>query len=448
MRISMLSVAIGLILSTGPVVAMQSADTPDVVGHKPTIGSVTLDKTAAALGDVLNVIHSGYSDTDGDAEANPSIRWLRDGVPIAGQTASSHTVSPSPTCSDFNLSAEVTPTSQTGDPLTGDALRSASLPITYPQIPGFSKPDNVVRTWPVADSFCTAKGMRLPTVAELQYVFANYASGFGSQDMAYKYGWPLTNICGGANGYWTGDQSGNNRMMVYMNAGNSTSFAQNISGGVACTTGIPSGTPPVASNVSFNAPVANSNVTATWTYTDAEGDAESGTTVEWLVNGNVVGTGNPWRVVGTHAANNLTVRVTPKAATGIPSSTQTGAPVTSTGQQIKAAAIGRFIAPDSQATGWQQANAKCLGAGARLPTLNEMRSLYLSATSAMTLSDYNNELCDIYGWPLVNRQCGGIESAYWTSEQGANHFNIPMDGPDWEDDGYSDTANLQSVCIR
>ncbi|QTL94388.1 hypothetical protein AjGTCBM29_02251 [Aeromonas jandaei] len=442
MRISMLSVAIGLILSTGPVMAMQSADTPDVVGHKPTIGSAAIDKAAANLGDTLNVTYSNYDDIDGDAEGAVLVEWLRDGIADPGQTSSSYTptleLSTGRACTDFSVTANVTPTSRTGDPRTGDAVPTGATQITVPTIPGYLKPDVVQREFADAEAFCRSQGMVLPTLAEALSLFNTYTHGGTNTDLATKYGWPLAGLCGGkVNLLWTRDLRGVGRAGVATHDG--SVWTLNESGHSVHTTCVPSAdTPPVASNVSFNAPVANSNVTATWTYTDAEGDAESGTTVEWLVNGNVVGTGNPWRVVGTHSFNNLTARVTPKAATGITD----GTPVTSPGQLIKAADLMGFIAPDTNTGLRNQADAmaRCAMMGARLVSAGNLQVL-LSNVPGVGLNP--RALCDVYGWPC--------HKGYMTSTTGsASDYmvvtGIPTLGNTWE--APKTITDAVDVCIR
>lgn len=70
-------------------IASPSSLTPAVIGHKPTVDNILLDKTAPVLGDTLNVTYD-YQDIDGDADAS-TIKWLYNGIEVAGQTAKQYT---------------------------------------------------------------------------------------------------------------------------------------------------------------------------------------------------------------------------------------------------------------------------------------------------------------------------------------------------------------------
>ena len=56
--------------------------------------------------------HYLYNDAEGDAEATPAYRWLRDGVPIGGATAATYTT----VAGDLNktVTVEITPKAATG----------------------------------------------------------------------------------------------------------------------------------------------------------------------------------------------------------------------------------------------------------------------------------------------------------------------------------------------
>ncbi|QTL94359.1 hypothetical protein [Aeromonas jandaei] len=215
--------------------AKESFHSPHVIGHKPTIASVYIDKVSASLGDTLNVIYNGYTDIDGDVEGVPSIQWLRDGAAVTGATTSSYTVRADSTCRDFAVAVEVTPKSLTGDPLIGDAKQSPPLLVVYSRIPNFRKPDTVRRNWSDADAYCKAHGLILPTIAQLQSVFNN-TSGGTNIELATQYGWPLSGQCGGTtNIYWANDMlSNNSHGIVLMNIGNAFSGNDNNAYHVAC----------------------------------------------------------------------------------------------------------------------------------------------------------------------------------------------------------------------
>ncbi|KAJ8739034.1 hypothetical protein H9Y13_13040 [Aeromonas veronii] len=192
-------------------IASPSSLTPAVIGHKPTVDNILLDKTAPVLGDTLNVTYD-YQDIDGDADAS-TIKWLYNGIEVAGQTAKQYTpvlninTGVGNACGDFQVAAEVTAQSHTGDPKLGTAKTSAPVSVALATIPDFTFPDTTTRNWDDAKKFCEAKGMQLPTRAQLQTVFNTYTSGGANYEMAEIYGWPLNGgRCGGSYFiYWTSE---------------------------------------------------------------------------------------------------------------------------------------------------------------------------------------------------------------------------------------------------
>lgn len=200
-------------MTAGVASASQSTATPAVVGHKPTADNVVIDNPAPNLGDTLNVTYD-YNDIDSDIEATSAISWLYNGTPVVGETASSYTpvlntnTGTGNACSDFQVLAEVTPQSQTGDPLIGDAKQSPSVSVRLPVIPGFTFPEPVPLNWHDADAFCKAKGLSLPTEAQLTELLNIYAASGGNLVMSQQYGWPLQGRCGGVGSsriYWSRD---------------------------------------------------------------------------------------------------------------------------------------------------------------------------------------------------------------------------------------------------
>ena len=93
-------------------------------------------------------------------------------------------------------------------------------------------PDTVARTWTVAEAYCKAKvpSARLPTKAELEYVFLSATSatvaGEFNTEMCTVHGWPLFRECGGSNGtYWSSTPYGTgNHYYVSLNSGAANSL--------------------------------------------------------------------------------------------------------------------------------------------------------------------------------------------------------------------------------
>lgn len=197
------------------VYASNSQLTEKIVGHKPVISNVKIDKPTPQLGETLTLVYD-YTDADQDAEAAPSVTWYYNDFPVTGQTGKAYTpiynyvTGSGNACTDFNIHAEVIPKSVTGDPKIGDIkpVAPVTVAINLQAIPGFILPDMAQRTWSEADAFCASKGAHLPTVEQLKKVFKDYTSGGMNEQMSAKYGWPLAGQrCGGAmNSYWTSTQ--------------------------------------------------------------------------------------------------------------------------------------------------------------------------------------------------------------------------------------------------
>ncbi|MGL6006449.1 hypothetical protein [Aeromonas sobria] len=185
------------------------------------------------------------------------------------------------------------------------------------------------------------------------------------------------------------------------------------------------GNKPVAANIKLSpaAPRAGELVTTTWSYTDEDGDKESGSTVEWLIDGKAVAgqSGSQYTLPRDSVRKSLQVKVTPKSAA--PANPAVGDTVSSTAVSInKPIFIGNVIAgtPNGWEKSWKEARQFCVNRGARLPTVAELQSIFLDNTSATSIGNWtkNFEMCDNFGWRLTSR-CGGTANtsdSYWTSE--------------------------------
>lgn len=228
-------------MASGVASATQSSSTLAVVGHSPIVENVNISPLTPTLGQELSVSYD-YNDVDGDAEAS-SIKWLYNGTVVAGQTAKQFTPvlknEVGYACADFQVTAEVTPKSLTGDPKTG--MTKVSAPVTVllnlPIIPGYTFPETAVKNWSQAEAYCVALGGRLPSRAELQAVFNTYTSGGTNDQLAEKYGWPMFGgRCGGTyTDYWTGDRYGSGgHYVIYMDTGGVGFTSNNSLSQVTC----------------------------------------------------------------------------------------------------------------------------------------------------------------------------------------------------------------------
>lgn len=189
-----------------------------------------------------------------------------------------------------------------------------------------------------------------------------------------------------------------------------------------------------------------------YVFNDVDGDAESGTGIQWLRDGAPIGgaTAENYTTVAADVGTQLSVRVTPKTSMAITDPSD-GAPITSLAQTVAAAGVGNeigdFWVPDVIRRNWYGASAHCQAQGGRLPSFSELQGLFLSATSAVRVGDTNVEMCSLHGWPL-NGQCGGGDNNYWSSSPNGSgrHSNVSLSnggaGSVYDSDSY------QVACVR
>lgn len=199
----------------GKVYANNSQLTEKIVGHMPVAANVKIDKSEIILGESVNVNYS-YDDDDDDGEAVPIVKWFYNGSVITGENSLSYT----PTlniktgqwqqCSNFTVTAEITPRSISGDPLIGLPKESTSVNVILPTVNGFSFP--VYKNHIEAESYCSSIGARLPSKDELINLFNTHAIGGDGIIFSEKYGWPTaSDNCGGAGSYWTNERDTGDR---------------------------------------------------------------------------------------------------------------------------------------------------------------------------------------------------------------------------------------------
>ncbi|HDO1324266.1 TPA: hypothetical protein P2R04_001213 [Aeromonas veronii] len=107
--------------------------------------------------------------------------------------------------------------------------------------------------------------------------------------------------------------------------------------------------------------------------------------------------------------------------------------------------LAGFIKPDTIERTWSEADAYCKGLvpAARLPTVTELQNLFVDYTSATAIGQTNQDMCDIYGWPLGGAgRCGGGFGYYRTSSHAVvNMYNGTTFTP-------GDSYTTQVACIR
>lgn len=425
--------------------AVTSSATPPIAaasGVAPVVSAVTINGTVE-VGQALTVTYS-YSDADQDLEGASLIQWLRNGVAIAGATSSTYTLEAAD--EDQVISVSVTPVALSGTPVSGTAVTSAATaavlgrPGSAPEIHG----PNVAALGGV------------PTVGlEMIATYSNYFDADGDlQDSAPKYQWYRsgTAIVGATQGIYhavVADEghtlsvgftavalTGQPRIGVEVRSAESAVVAPKV------------GSVPVATVSPISGPVTVGDVlTANYTYSDADGDAEGATEIRWhSQRGNFTGvTGPTYTVRGGDAGDVVFFYVTPVALTGAPK--QGYATSSGFSTSVAARAVGNFLAPDTTLRNWADADAYCRNQGVRLPTVAELRAVRASA-----LSGGASNMCETDGWPLES-MCGGIAAAantyYWTSDVvGSNHEAVYMFSGGLLDGVAADAFSFAVACTR
>ncbi len=222
-----------------------------------------------------------------------------------------------------------------------------------------------------------------------------------------------------------------------------------------------SNTAPVASALTWSTPVTASvdePFIINWTYTDAESDPQSGSTVEWFLNGISTGAATStlsggmfvYYPVAADANKTLTAKITPKASVGV----LVGAPVTSAGITVAAkGALPGFVTPLNKNTMTQAAAVTYCStlvvnghAGYRIPTNIELIGLFTRVTGVAT-GTLTSAMCGVSQWPLAG-QCGGASDYYWTdyNNGGGLYRTVIMNtGNTWF---FNPSAVHQVACIR
>ncbi|WP_429169492.1 Ig-like domain-containing protein, partial [Aeromonas hydrophila] len=229
------------------------------------------------------------------------------------------------------------------------------------------------------------------------------------------------------------------------------------------TTFVTPNTAPVASSLTWVTPITASvdePFILKWTYSDAESDAQSGSTVEWFRNG--VSLGAPTATLTANkfvyypasglAGATLTAKITPKASTG----TATGTTVTSPAITVAAkGSLTGFVSSTASTTvmNWETADNYCKSlnvngyTGYRLPTPTELQQVFTQVTGVSS-GTYSMDLCNIARWPL-NSACGttsGVEAHWSNTINGISATYIRT--TNGTSSTYDHSVALFSVCTR
>jgi hypothetical protein len=215
------------------------------------------------------------------------------------------------------------------------------------------------------------------------------------------------------------------------------------------------GSAPVATEVKVSGTYAvGQTLTASYKYSDAEGDLEGASTFKWFLGCNgddycteaPSATGLTYTIKQEDMGGHISFGVTPQSSSGTPTS---GNEVRSTPVMAGKVEIRRFIPPKAEYITWGNATSYCknLGNGARLPKAAELEQLFRSVTSGGT----NTEMCSIYGWPLSG-VCGGAPGSamdrYWTAESSSLTGYYVTKMSNGTSQGSTNTNTDLVACIR
>lgn len=209
------------------------------------------------------------------------------------------------------------------------------------------------------------------------------------------------------------------------------------------------GAAPVADAVTVSgSPIVGQVLSSSYLYSDADGDLEGATTIQWNRAGVAIAgaTQSSYRLVTADQGSSVSVTITPIAQTGVP---KVGTAVQSTALQV-VGNTDNFLQPDTAVRTWGEADAFCQSQGGHLPSGSELQQLYVDATTATAAdgSQRNQDMCSLHNWPLGAGGCGGSTTYYWSSDSspvgtypaieliGGTAMNVPAD------------ARLQTACYH
>ena len=312
------------VAATGTLTGTAITSSSISVNSAPTVSGVGItddNGDPAVVGDSLTGSYT-YADVDGDLEGTSTFRWLRDGTAIPGASASTYTLVAAD--SGPSISFEVTPVAITGTTI-GTAVVSNAITVTNsaPTVSEVSIIDDNGGAALVGDSLTGS------------YTYADL-DGDAEGTSTFRWLRSGTAIPGATTSTYT---------LVADDSGTSISFEVTpvaSSGTITGTAVVSSGlsinnSAPTVSGVSITddnggTTVVGDSLTGSYTYSDADGDAEGTSTFRWLRSGTAIpgATASTYTLVANDNGTSISFEVTPVAATG----TITGTAVASSGITI------------------------------------------------------------------------------------------------------------------
>ena len=230
---------------------------------------IVFDNNAGALveGDTL-VSNYVYSDADGDVEGATTIRWLRDGVEISGETTATYVVS----ATDVGepVSFEITPVS---------ANAAAGTPVESPTI-------TTTNNAPVASSVVITGDLngvaKLGETLTGTYIYSDFENDIEGPT-AYRWlrdGSPIVGVTVPSYTLVAADVGSVIRFEVTPFSNSGTSPGAVV---LSAAVSVPNNAPTATSVTLIGSPYSGQILSGAYTYVDVEGDLDSGaSTFRWL----------------------------------------------------------------------------------------------------------------------------------------------------------------------
>ena len=261
---------------------------------------------ALAVGDSLTASYT-YQDADNDLQGISTYRWLRNGVAISGANTASYQVTS--TDSGKSLAVEIIPVALTGK-LIGIATLSGTV------ILGNSAPQATGVIVSGANAGKSIVGASLTGA----YTFTDVDADLEGISLI-KWLRNGTAIPGATAQSYSVTTADNGQIIAFeitpIAASGTTQGAVVRSGNVTINA-IPTVQTVAIVDNNGGTLVVGDTLTGTYTYTDAESDAQGASKYRWLRNGTAISgaTTTTYVLIGTDSGQNISFEVTPQAATG------------------------------------------------------------------------------------------------------------------------------------
>lgn len=313
--------ATGIPTDGSPVQSSETAPVSPQSGSAPTatMGAIT---GTPAVGQVLTGVYT-HSDTDGDAEGSSTYQWYRDGSPataIPGATSLTYTLINED--EGESIFFEVTPVSVTGIPTTGSSYQSSVV-----------GPVNAATgTAPYATQ---VNMIGVQKVGQILTGIYTYNDDEGDAEGSSSYRWlkdgsPIPGAQSLSYTLVVADEGSEIQFEVTPVAATGLPVSDQTFLSPASSPISPAvGAAPTASAVTISgSPTVGEVLNGSYSYGDADGDAEGTTTFRWLRDGSPITgeTGTSYTLQLIDEGSNISFEVTPVALTGSP---KTGVPAES-----------------------------------------------------------------------------------------------------------------------